>query len=109
ELVKFLVSNKGESEFAKLDYFIPGSIPEIAKQWYGQKPPDHRGKALDAALADSAKVADTYFDSAKIQSAYVPALQKAWFDGAPVDAQVKEAAKAMNQALAQSWQKFQTG
>lgn len=106
-LLKFLVSDKGEQDFAKLDYFIPGSIPKIAKSWYSQKPPEQRSAAFEAVQADSAKVADTYFDSSKVEGAYGPILEKAWFDGADIETTIKQAAQVMNEQLSRSWQSFQ--
>jgi len=106
-LMKFLVGNKGQQEFADLDYFIPASIPEIAQNWFGQKPPDHRSAPLKAVQAESAKVADSFFDSSKVQGAYVPILQKAWFDGADIESTLKQAAQAMTDQISQSWQSFQ--
>ncbi|HEV8636662.1 MAG TPA: sugar ABC transporter substrate-binding protein [Chloroflexota bacterium] len=106
-LTKFLASEKAQRKFGELEFVVPSSIPEVAKDWYAKKPPASRAKALENVQKDSRKVARTFFDVAKIEGAFTPLLQKAFFDGQDISATMKEAAKVMNEELAKAWQRFQ--
>ncbi|HEY3078751.1 MAG TPA: sugar ABC transporter substrate-binding protein [Chloroflexota bacterium] len=105
-LTKFLGSDKAQRKFGELEFVVPSSIPEVAKDWYAKKPPASRAKALENVEKDSRKVARTFFDVAKVEGAFTPLLQKAFFDGQDITATMKEAAKAMNEELAKAWQRF---
>jgi len=106
-LVKFLAGPPGETQFAGLDFFIPPCIPDIAKTWYAQKPPVHRSLALDNIEQDSKMLSFAYYDAAAVRQAYDAVLQKAFFDGNDIEAIMKEAAAAMNQALTDAWKRFE--
>ena len=106
-LTKFLASEKAQRKFGELEFVVPSSIPEVAKDWYAKKPPASRSKALENLEKDSRKVARTFFDVAKVEGAFNPLLQKAFFDGQDITATMKEAAKVMNDELAKAWQRFQ--
>ena len=106
ELVKYLLSAPAQTKLSNANYGIPPSNPDVSKVWYGLKPPDHRVKALDNLNQDSKKISTTYFESATIQAAITPVLQKAYFDGQDMAAQVKAAAQVMNQELDKAWKKF---
>jgi multiple sugar transport system substrate-binding protein len=104
--LKYLVSDEGEKQFASVDYFIPPSIPSVAEEWYAKEPPANRMKAYDALMADSKKISATYFEGMSMMSTYMPELDKAIYDGAPIEDQLKSAAAIMNDELAKAWDKF---
>jgi len=106
-LVQFLVSDEAEQKFADLEYFIPPSLPTVAETWYAKKPPEHRDNALKALLADSKKFSGTYYESMSIFGAYSPELDKALYDGEPIEQQLQAAAQVMNEELDKAWAKFQ--
>jgi multiple sugar transport system substrate-binding protein len=105
-LVKFLASPESQRKFGELEFVVPSSIPEVAKEWYAKKPPASRSKALDNLVQDSRKVAITFYENAKMQQAVTPVLQKAFFDGQDIVPLMKEAARIMNEELGKAWQRF---
>lgn len=105
-LVKFLASPESQRKFGELEFVVPSSIPEIAREWYAKKPPASRAKAFENLVQDSRKVAITFFENAKMLQAVTPLLQKAFFDGQDIVPLMKEAAKTMNEELEKAWQRF---
>jgi multiple sugar transport system substrate-binding protein len=105
-LLKYLMLQSTQEKMAAAQYVIPPSNPDAAKTWYGQKPPDHRTIALENLSSDGRKVSTTYYESASIRTDTKVAIDKAWYDGQDILAQVKEAASIMNQDLDKDWKAF---
>jgi len=105
-LLKFLSDAGGEKLFADANYVIPPNMPDVAKDWYAQKPPEHRSKALDNLVQDARKVDACYYENGTIVSAFLPVLQKAFADGTDIEAACKDAAKVMTDELTKARTKF---
>jgi ABC-type glycerol-3-phosphate transport system substrate-binding protein len=103
DLIQALALPEGQKQFGELNYIIPSNIPDIAKDWYGRKPPEHRMKALDNINMDSAKVDFTYFEFGTITNAVWPTIDKAFSDGEDVTKALTEADKIMNEELTKAW------
>lgn len=104
--LKFLAGEKGQQKFAELEYVIPPSRPNVARQWYAKKPPAHRSKALDQVVQDSRPPANTYFEAGTVARAINPILQRAYFDGEDIGSILREAAQVMNGELDRAWGRF---
>ncbi len=106
DLVSFLASSEGQQTFADLNYVVPPCIPDAAEAWYVETPPENRPKALQNVVEDSRKVHMTYYEVQIIADAFTPILQRAFFDGEPIEPVVTEAAEVMNQELQRAWERF---
>jgi multiple sugar transport system substrate-binding protein len=105
-LMKYLVDKEGQRRFSEMNYVVPSAYPDVASEWYAQTPPENRSKALENIIQDSAKVDYTYFDFFTIWDAYRPSLERAYADGADIEAAMIEAAQIHNEELAKAWEKF---
>jgi multiple sugar transport system substrate-binding protein len=104
--LKYLAGEKGQQQFADLEYVIPPSRPTVAKQWYAKTPPEHRSKALDQVVQDSRAPANTYFEAGTVGRAINPILQRAYNNGEDIGATLREAAQVMNGELERAWVRF---
>jgi multiple sugar transport system substrate-binding protein len=102
-LLDYLGRPEGEKLFIKANDCIPSTYPDIAKEWYGMKPPDNKGKVLQNITDDSAKVDFTYFELATIQNAVFPILDKSFSDGTDIVKAMADADKVMNEELTKAW------
>jgi multiple sugar transport system substrate-binding protein len=105
-LLKFLAGEKGQQKFADLEYVIPPSRPNVAKQWYAKQPPEHRAKALDQVVQDSRAPANTYFEAGTVNRAINPIFARAYNNGEDMGAILREAAQVMNGELDRAWASF---
>lgn len=108
-LLKYMADSKAQQKFSDLEFVVPSSIPEIARTWYAKTPPTSRAKAFENIEKDSHKLIPTFFDSSRINAAFYPVFDKAFFDGQDIDAVLKEASGIIDDELTKSWQKFNEG
>jgi multiple sugar transport system substrate-binding protein len=106
-LVSYLGNAAGQAKFAELNYVIPPCIAEAAEAWYNQTPPENRPKALQNVVEDSRKVHMTYYEVQIIAGVFNPILDRAFFDGEPLDQVIVEAQEAANQELQRAWERFE--
>jgi multiple sugar transport system substrate-binding protein len=106
DLVQYLASATGQKIFSGLNYIIPSCIPDVASDWYAQKPPDQRSKILDNLNMDSAKIAWTGYEIATVENVYGPILLKAFFDGSDLTQALKDAGNSINDELATAWEDY---
>ena len=106
DLIQYLASPTGQKIFSGLNYIIPSCIPDVAADWYAQKPPDHRSKVLDNINLDSAKIFYTSYNAATIYNVYSPILLKAFFDGSDLGQAIKDAEASMNNELTNAWASY---
>ncbi len=105
-LASFLASKDGEAKFAAQNYVIPPSIPDAAKAWYDQTPPEHRSLALQNVTEDSRKIMMTYFDVNIIADAWGPVVERAFFNGEDITSIMSEAQTVADQELQRAWERF---
>jgi len=105
-LTSFLGNKDGQSRFAELNYVIPPCIPDAAKSWYDQTPPEHRTLALQNVVDDSRKVHMTYYEVQIIADAFNPVIDKAFSNGDDIEAVMKEAQDVADQELQRAWERF---
>jgi multiple sugar transport system substrate-binding protein len=108
-LMKYLADEAGQKRFGELNYIIPSAYPDVASEWYAQTPPENRPLALENIVQDSAKVDYTYFDFFTVWDAYRPPIERAYSDGADIEAAMLEAAQIHNEELSKAWEKFNQG
>jgi multiple sugar transport system substrate-binding protein len=106
-LVAYLGNAEGQAKFAELNYVIPPAIPAAGEAWYELTPPENRGKALQNLVEDSRKVHMTYFEVQIIAGIFNPILDRAFFDGEPLEGVIVEAQEAANQELQRAWERFE--
>lgn len=104
DLIQYLALPEQQRQFGTLNYIVPSSVPEIAKEWFSKTPPANRMKALDNINLDSAKVDFTYFEFGTITNAVNPIIDKAFADGEDVAKALQEADKVMNEELTKAWE-----
>jgi multiple sugar transport system substrate-binding protein len=105
-LTSYLASKEGQDQFASLNYIVPPSIPAAAEAWYAETPPENRPLALQNVVEDSRKVHMTYYEVQIIADAFNPVLERAFYDGEPIDAVIAEAQEVANQELQRAWERF---
>ncbi|MBI3973307.1 MAG: sugar ABC transporter substrate-binding protein [Chloroflexi bacterium] len=105
-LLKWLAGEKGQQKFSELEYVIPPSRPNVAKEWYAKKPPEHRSKALDQVVQDSRAPANTYFEAGTVNRAINPIFARAYNNGEDIGPILREATQAMNAELDRAWSSF---
>jgi multiple sugar transport system substrate-binding protein len=104
KLLQYLEGPEAGKTMSDLGANYPSVLPDIAKDWYSQKPPEHRLKILDNVNNDSAKVDYTYFEFGTITNAVFPVIDKAFADGTDITAAMIDADKVMNTELAKAWE-----
>jgi multiple sugar transport system substrate-binding protein len=105
-LLTFLADPAGQKRLNDLGYLVPSCIPDVAKDWFSQSPPQHRSKALDNIVQDSHMTDLTYYDCQTVSAAYLTPINAALADGTDITAAAKEAAIIMDDELAKAWERF---
>jgi multiple sugar transport system substrate-binding protein len=108
--MQFMMSERIQTKLAiEMEMGVPPVRESISQKWYTKTPPAHRVRAREQLVADARKVANTFFDAAQVTGAVQPVLDKAFFDGQPIEPQVKQAATVMNDELDKAWARFAQG
>lgn len=106
DFFKFMMSERVQGKLSAQEMGVPPVRNTLSTEWFSRTPPADRKVAADQLNADNRKIAYTFYDNTTVLAAVTPILDKAFFDGKPVEAQLKEAATAMNQELTKAWAKF---
>ena len=105
-LMSHLANKDGQRKFGELNYVIPSCFPEVGEEWYTQKPPDNRKKALDNLVQDSRKAYITHFEVWTILGQCMPPIDAALTDGTPIEPAIQEAAQIMQDELDKAWELY---
>jgi ABC-type glycerol-3-phosphate transport system substrate-binding protein len=108
DFAKFMMSERIQTKLAiDMEMGVPPVRQSISEKWYTKTPPEHRLRAREQLVADARKVSNTFFDAAQVLGAIQPVLDKAFYDGQPLEPQMKQAAQVMNNELDKAWARFQ--
>jgi len=102
-LISYLAKPEGQKLFISANDCIPSTFQEIATDWYGMKPPEHKMKVLDNINQDSKKNGLTCFEFATMSNAFQPIIDKAFSDGTDITAAMQDADKVLTEELAKAW------
>jgi multiple sugar transport system substrate-binding protein len=106
--MKFMMSERVQGKLADQEMGVPPVRTNLSEIWYGKTPPENREVAREQLTSDAKKIAVTFYDSANVLGAVTPILDKSFFDGAPIEPQLEQAATVMNEELAKAWIKFKS-